>query len=298
VNLDLFSQLREPAPAQTVAIEGDEVVTVSPEGRRRSCKLSELLERALLVAPSLPRAILPAGVVCEWPFPGGRALVHQTAPRVHSFKWIEADSAARHGPGTSYRIARVALPYVIVIAVFEGFATDRPTLSSWNECFFSNQPLQKQGFDTPMRYPALLNCSRFGDEGRPLSWICVQHLRDGRSFHPREVDPGLRRALEALLQHLLETGFNYSSEEHELSSWFSETVSARIDPRLESIEAWERATEADPSFAVEVPWLETKKTLGQVLERMAKVVGARVPSLRTAADVARLVANSRRRRAK
>ena len=85
-------------------------------------------------------------------------------------------------------------------------------------------------------------------------------------------------------------GFNRSSEHHELSSWFTETVSAGVDPRLASVETWEAASAEEPLFVLQVPWLPTGKTLGQVIERIRDQRGSR--RIETAQDVARVVLNS------
>jgi hypothetical protein len=163
-------------------------------------------------------------------------------------------------------------------------------LSGSNECFFRNEPLGS--LDDDLCYPALLNCSRFDpQEGRPLSWICTQHL-DYASIR-KEADPNrcMRLGLRRLLHCLLETGFNYSSEHHERSSWFSE--STRVDRRIATIEAWEQATARDPLFVLEVPWLPTRHTVRQAAERVFANHAARGSAIRTAADIARLVFNSR-----
>jgi hypothetical protein len=278
-----------------VLIEGEDVIVVSPEGQRHTLPLASLWSLAVPPRPDSRGCIHPTGVKHYAPFPGGLVAVHQTAPRVWSFKWLDPSSAAEFGEGATYREVRLALPYLIVLAVYEGFGGPRqPVLSGWNECFFALAPLEQEGLATPLYFPALLNCSRFDDEDRPLSWICVQYLGKKPTVdltHPAGLDRGLRTGLSALLQHLLETGFNRSSEHHELNSWFTETVKARVDPRLANVETWERASAEDPLFALDVKWLPVEKTLGQVIERIAKSRGNGQAGLCSAADVARLVTN-------
>jgi hypothetical protein len=288
---------RVAQPAPTVTIEGDEVRAVLPEGSAATMKLEDLLERIQPGVPDSRGAVLPDGVKCMLPMANGCILVHQTTPRVYNFRWIAADSKAEYGPRTSYQQVRLALPYLIVLAVFERARGDLPRLGQRNECFFLNEPLDLKGLDTELCYPALLNCSRFPDQpDLPLSWICTQHLSPREFARGQTLEQSLRAGLEALLHHLLESGFNRSSEHHELNSWFSETVAAGVDPRIASVRDWERATAEDPLFVLEVPWLRTGLSLGKVADRIARVRGRAGPLVTCADDVARLVMNAEARR--
>jgi hypothetical protein len=259
-------------------------------------KLESLLGRTHAAVPDTRGAILPDGVKCVLPIGNGCIAVHQTPPRVYSFRWIAANSPAEYGPGTSYRQVRLALPYLLVLAAFERARGGLPQLSSHNECFFLNQPLDAKGLETELCYPALLNCSRFPDSpGHPLSWICTQNLSSREFGRAQNLDQSLRIGLQALLHHLLETGFNRSSEHHEMSSWFAESVAARIDPRIASVEAWERATAEDPLFVLEVPWIPTGFSLQKVVERIGEAHGPSRARVTCAEDVARLILNATHR---
>ncbi len=101
----------------------------------------------------------------------------------------------------------------------------------------------------------------------------------------------MRAGLGALLQCLLETGFNYSSEEHEESSWFTE--STHVDPRIASVENWVEATRDNALFVLDVPWLKTGKTVRQVVDRAFANCGLQSKLAVTAADLARPVFNYR-----
>lgn len=290
---------RAGAAPESIAIEGERVHAVSPEGERRSIELAELLERVAPRRLDTGDTVLPDGVKCVLPLPGGTLFVHQTPPRVHRLQWIANDSPAPFGRGASYREVSLALPYLIVLAVFDGRPGAVPQLAGSSECFFSNRPLDADGLDTELAFPALLNCSRFpdGDPSRPLSWICVQHLAEAGRASERTVRGAVQKGLAALLHHLLESGFNLSSEHHEVSSWWSETVKAGVDPRLASVEAWERASAEDRLFALEVPWLPTGRTLRQVAQRIADARGRSGPGVRTARDLLRVIFRAPARRA-
>jgi hypothetical protein len=280
----------------TVTIEGDEVRASLPEGVAAAMKLGDLLDRIRPGVPDSRGTILPDGVKCAFPTGDGCILVHQTPPRVHNFRWIAGDSKAEFGPGTRYRQVRLALPYLIVLAVFERARGDLPRLGNRNECFFLNDPLDSKGLETELCYPALLNCSRFPDQpGYPLSWICTQHLSPREHGRAKTLEHSLRAGLQALLRHLLESGFNRSSEHHEMNSWFSESVAAGIDPRIASVESWERATEQDPLFVLEVPWLQTGVSLKGAAERIVKAGKRGEPCPASADDVARLILNAKPR---
>jgi len=286
-----------PPPAPTVTIEGDEVRAALPEGVAAAMKLEDLLERIRPGVPDSRGTILPDGVKCVLPTGDGCIVVHQTPPRVYNFQWIAGGSEAEYGPGTNYRQVRLALPYLIVLAVFERARGDLPRLSNRNECFFLNQPLDLKGLETELCYPALLNCSRFPDRPEhPLSWICTQHLSAREHGRANTLEQSLRVGLQTLLHHLLESGFNRSSEQHELNSWFSESVAAGIDPRIASVESWERATNQDPLFVLEVAWLRTGLSLGKAAERIVQARGDGGLQVTCADDLARVILNARPKR--
>jgi len=277
---------------EAITIQDDEVRAVSPEGTTSSMKLTELLSKLAPRRPDSAEMVLPDGVKALIPMATGAIVVHQTPPRVFSFKWIAADSEAEFGGGTRYRTVRIALPYLVVLAVFESPRGGLPTLGARNECFFLNQPLDANGYDTELHFPALLNCSRFPDDpNHPLSWICTQHLRPRDFLVKSNLERSIHVGLSALLRHLLESGFNRSSEQHELNSWYSESVAAGIDPRIASVEDWEKATAEDPLFVLEVPWLSTGRSLREVTLRIIGAGGSAQTPPTNANDLARIIHN-------
>ena len=99
----------------------------------------------------------------------------------------------------------------------------------------------------------------------------------------------VRAGFRALMHCLLETGFNYSSENHEGASWFGE--SRKVDARINTVERWQEATTQDPLFVLEVPWLKTGLSLGQIVERVFKNHGALNGDAWTSVTLARHVFN-------
>ncbi len=273
-----------------ITIEGNEVRAVSPEGRTATMTVEALLEAVNRRRMSSRGMILPNGLVYLDSKGATTVWVHETPPCVYQFKWIARDSPARYGPQTKYRTVRIALPYLVVLAAFEG-----DMLSPQNECFFRTRPLDDDADE--LLYPALLNCSKFTpQEGKPLSWICTAKMTPEHYAGCRDSKQRMRAGFRALMRCLLESGFNYSSEEHEGSSWFTE--STRVDPRVATVEAWEEATRENPLFVLDVPWLSTGKSLREVIDRMYAYRGIAEGGGLGINDLVRTMFNRRRRKPK
>lgn len=293
--------------ADAVVIDGTNAEAVSREGSRAAMELPALMEK-LIPPPATDTQdlVLPDGVKAVRTRGRITIFVHETPPATWSFKWIAPDSKAQFGPGTKYRTVRIALPYLVTFCVFDSGGSGRGgsvgsgslVLSSLNECFFSRHPLSRLD-EGELCYPALLNCSRFPMlQGHPLAWICTEHLDFKRLLEIQDPNQRVRASFRALMETLLGSAFNLSSEAHEGSSWFTETVRRKVDPRVESIERWQSETEKDPMFVLEVPWLGTGKTVAQMLERIftlrrsgAGGGGGARPAVSTSDDIARIIFN-------
>jgi hypothetical protein len=285
--LDRQSHQR-PVDGSSLTITGTEVVATSPEGQTAAMPIEAFLTKVAarrmdtggVVLPDGVKAVVAEGAITVW--------VYECPPSVQRFNWIAPDSPVPFGPGTEYRSVRLALPYVIVLVVFAADAGGNLHLTGCNECFFRTAPLKS--LDDPLLYPALLNCSRFEpQEGKPLSWICTQQLRPTPAMRDPDLNKRMTASFEALRHCLLETGFNLSSEHHECSSWY--TASRTVDPRIDTVEAWQAASAEQPLFVLEVPWLPTNHTLKQAAARICKQQQARAKAPRTAAALARVVFN-------
>jgi hypothetical protein len=271
-----------------VLIEGQDAVATSPEGQQASMPIEALLSRVAsgqlssgpAMLPDGLKAVLSTGAITIW--------VWECPPRVHQFSWIANDSPAPFGKGASYRLVSLALPYLVVFAVFARNEAGLPVLTPNNECFFRTAPLKR--FDDELFYPALLNCSKFvPPDGRPLSWICTQHLKATPKM--QSPDPAERyiAAFEALRHCMLETAFNYSSEHHEGASWYTE--SRRVDPKIHTVEAWEQASRESPLFVLDLSWLKTGHTVGQVADRIFTNLRINQRRIQSAAGLARIIFN-------
>jgi len=274
---------------ETIMIHGSEVQAVTSGSKKDNMPLADLLAQVAPRRMDGCGVLFPAGV--RTVIPGGRAMIwiYESPPRVYSFRWITNDSPVKFGNGTKYRTVQIALPYLVVLAVFAPGEGGRLTLSSANECFFRVAPLKNLEKDE-LLFPALLNCSKFNpQEGHPLSWICTQHLNRASFDHESDTNRRLCAGFESLRKCLVETGFNYSSENHESSSWFTE--SRGIDPRISTVENWQAASKENPLFVLDVPWLKTGHTIERVAERIFK--NLRIPQVTytSAADLARVIFN-------
>jgi hypothetical protein len=270
---------------ETITIKDRQVLAVSPEGLKAQMTIEDLILKLAPRRMDTNGAVLPDGLKAVFSRGPFTIWVHQTPPRIWHMKWIKADSPKEYGQGTTYRNVRIALPYIIVFAVFQGDGQ----LMHCNECFFRNEPLND--LSDMLLYPALLNCSEFHvKEGQALSWICTQHVQPAAVLKEPDLNKRMRQGLKTLLHCLCETGFNRSSEKHEKSSWFSNSVG--VDPRIATVEKWQDASAKDPLFVLDVPWLKTDLSVQQLGDRIFKNRNAPPLSVATAADVARVVFNS------
>jgi hypothetical protein len=284
-----LAQAHEPGvPVAQLVIKDTKAIATSPEGTSASMPVEKLLARVAAGQTSTGPAILPDGIKAVLSQGPLTIWVWESPPRVYQFDWIAPDSPKPFGQGATYRKVRLALPYLIMLAVFARNDSGLPDLLPRNECFFRSAPLKR--FEDELRYPALLNCSKFDPpDGQPLSWICTQHLRPAPKMNSRQPEERFCAGFEALRHCLLETAFNYSSEHHEAASWFSESCHA--DPRLQTVEAWEAASAKDPLFVLEVPWLKTGHTLRQVTDRIFANLHAAKNRIQSAAGLARIIFN-------
>ncbi len=268
-----------------VYFRGNFVIAKTDEGRVYKIPVTRFVQLLRTLGGTDETFIQPDGL--RFTFRAGRltifVLEFSATPR--TLTWISEDSPAPYGPRARYRRVYISLPYIVVLAMFQD-----DLLSAANECFFRSQPIVDPAAQTELFFPALLNCSRFKPpDRRPLSWICTQHLKRHRLRAERHAGRRIYAGLHALQSCLFDTGFNYSSEHHEYSSWYTESRS--VDPRITTIGAWERATRDDRMFALDVPWLTTGMTIAQVVDRMFHNQGAHAREIQTSLDVARIIVN-------
>ena len=91
---------------------------------------------------------------------------------------------------------------------------------------------------------------------------------------------------------MLEAGFNYSSEHHELTSHWS--VAAKKIPEVADLNRWEQLSREDPLFSLKVPWLPAmmggrKLTVKRLVDRIEKLFCRQTPPLDSSDALARLI---------
>jgi hypothetical protein len=86
-------------------------------------------------------------------------------------------------------------------------------------------------------------------------------------------------------RHFWGAGFNRSSEIHEGMSYW--TASRSLDPRFQTLETWEQASQEHPFFPLEVSWTPAQATIGSVIEGMMARLSPRTPA--TVAQLSRLL---------
>lgn len=270
-----------------------EVVIAGDKARfsTATMELPTLLERA---GPGISTGpvILPRGVKSIQSRGNITLWIWEQPPCIHRLSWIAADSKKAYGPGTKYRWVKIALPYLIIAATFARDAQGYPVIIGKDECFFRNDPLKSMNDE--LCYPGLLNCSLWSngdtDLSHPLSWICTQHLKPNYQMNSTDIGDRYQGGFEAVRYCLLETSFNLSSEHNEGNSWFSKTK--EVDPRIATIEEWEKNTAKDPLFVLDVPWIPTQHTLGDFCERIFKQHSGSAPGgVKSAADLGRIIVN-------
>lgn len=269
-----------------VTLDGEHA-KVASEGGESTMPIATLAERmgppmstGSVILPSGIKAVLSQGSTTVW--------VYEKPPHIARLSWVRADSPSPCGPGTTYRQVEIALPYLIVLAVFRRDGNGLPALTLKDECFFRNQPLKS--LDDELCYPALLNCSKYNPTpypGAPMSWICTQHLKHTKQMRSGIPGDRFQAGFEAVRYCLLETSFNLSSEHHEGNSWFG--ASKEEIPEIATVEKWEASTKKNPLFVLDAPWLKTGMSLKAVVDRIFQNHGQATGGVKHADDVARLI---------
>src|SRR5689334_8465504 len=113
----------------TVTIEDKEVRVTTPEGKTIIMPLDRFLAR--IAPPRIDTAsfVLPDGVKAGFSSGATTILAYEAPPRVYALRWLCNDSPAPFGQEARYRTVRLALPYVVVLAVFASGADGQMMLT-------------------------------------------------------------------------------------------------------------------------------------------------------------------------
>jgi hypothetical protein len=262
-----------PCPRATMHVEGETIVLRTPEGHGYTLGLDELF--TLLVGPWKPLSelVLPRGTRAVRSVPGGLVVVFETPPGVHRVRWIAPTPEAKRGRGTVYREVELAFPYLILVTGVRIGSAGIPVHRGWTEAYFSNQPLTSS--QDRLHYPPLLNVCRTPEGGGSV--VCMQGLVRSPAPDTDDVSVRVHHELSAVVGHFLHSGFNEDFERIGRTSTFNDPRAKPEDPRLATIEDWERASAEDPDFVLDVSWVPTGRTLGDALRGTGVESGAGSP---------------------
>ena len=282
-----------------LTIQGKTVEAESPEGVTAKMPVAEFISKLAPERPSSGGIVLPDGIRMLSSSRSATVLVWELEPMVHRVQWISAKSPAPYGgrgQRVLYEFRELALPYLIMFVVFVRNRSGRLVLSGRNEAYFRNEPLKRD--DDELRFPALLNISKFRKEltdRSPLAWICTQNTNLARLAAIPDDNERFRASLCDLRKTMIEDSFNYSSEHHEFSSYW--TLSAKKIPDIADLDRWERRSREDPLFVLELPWLAAmagrkKMTVKKLIERIFAQNGSADPVLDASGSLAGIVYNN------
>jgi len=280
----------------TITITGKTVRATSPEGVTATMSVERFVRELHPPVMNCGGLVLPHGVHLFFSTPTTTIFFWELPPAVHHVRWISADSAVPYRMGGAkvlYEDRRLAMPYVVIVAVFVRDPSGRLVMSGKNEAYFRTAPLEDA--DAELLFPALLNISKFPAKAAarmPLTWICTQYLNLQKLAAEPDFNTRVRQSLKALRSTMLEAGFNYSSEHHELTSYWS--VSARKIPEIADLDRWEQLSREDPLFALKLPWLPATvgrrpMTVQKLVDRIETLLGAKDTTPDTSDSLARVV---------
>jgi len=281
----------EKGNSNQAIIQDDHVAVTTPEGVAALMPLKDLISQLGDNSIDTRNLVLPDGTKAAITSGNMTIMVWEIPPQVHSVKWTTATNP-NNDTKKNYKQRSISLPYIIIIAPFTKHASNGLILHNSPECYFSNNPIKSM--EDKISFPALLNCSKHIREvdKRPLSWICTQYLNYSEISNVKEENTRIRLSMKRLIECLLYTGFNFSSEMNEGDSWYSEFCRKTKDERFINLDKWEEATEADPTFVLEVDWISTEKSVRELVDRMFSIHntgGARSAEGITFVDVERVV---------
>jgi hypothetical protein len=280
----------------TITITGKVVKATSPEGVTATMPIDQFVQKLHPPIMNCGGLVLPHGVHLYFSTASTTIFFWELPPAVHLVRWISADSKVPYRMGGAkvlYEDRRLAMPYVVIVAVFIRDPSGRLVLSGKNEAYFRTAPLEDA--DDELLFPALLNISKFPGKvaaKMPLTWICTQFLDMQKLAAESDFNRRVRQSLKALRSTMLEAGFNYSSEHHELTSYWS--VSARKIPDVADLDRWEQLSREDPLFALKVPWLRATvgrrpMTVQKLVDRIETQLGVKDTTPDTSDSLARII---------
>ena len=185
-------------------------------------------------------------------------------PQVRLIRW-SADQMGKEG---EYQTYRLAFPYIVYFFLFFQASLEDMRVH------YRTAPLQSP--NDVLLMPNLWNVQA---DPEKLS-ACRACLR-GR---PEDLwQRPLVQQITMLLDFFWSTGFN-----SDIAGNCFERARV-LDPRITTLEAWEKASEAEPLFPLAVPWEELELTVGDVMDRLVESGPQHQRAIADASDLANLM---------
>jgi hypothetical protein len=201
-------------------------------------------------------------------------VVLELSPQVRQVRWIAARSSQPFGAGARYEGITLAFPYIVIVVLFSNGC-----LSGYQQLFYRTEAIASER--DALYLPNLLNVA---DGYGQKCWLCLANMEDVSRLP-------WNRKVQRVVEHVWEAGFNRSSEHHEGNSYWQQMSEANLDPRISSLESWEKATKADPFFMLDIKWRPAGLTVKQAVDAMLSV-GYAPASINTSADLVTLICAS------
>jgi hypothetical protein len=178
-------------------------------------------------------------------------LVLEEPPRRRRVIWVNGGD--NPGLPEDASIPRwLAFPYVVIVLSFEDGEGD-----GYHQLYYRTTPLDS--LDAPLLHANLLNVTTGRDS--PAHWLCLGQEPLASLDWPEKVQQALHT--------LWATPFNFDFEVPRGSGF---TRLRTLDPRIVSGAVWERASEVDPLFPLQVNWPPAGLTLREaVAESLASI---------------------------
>jgi hypothetical protein len=150
----------------------------------------------------------------------------------------------------------LAFPYIIyLIYLAEGGIPDYKS-----RMFYRNSPLETFNDKLFLSNLTHVNMNKRHEEG--IGSICLY-----ANFVNSSED--LTTKVNRKLQGYWETKFDYMNDGG--GSYFDGFMKAKeVDPRIANLDAWQTASRLDPLFVLEIPWIDSEKTAGEILKDMTQ----------------------------
>jgi len=213
------------------------------KGFRKEVQLTPFMKKLAPLLGGTPGeavAIPPYGAKAMWRNGTTTVVQIELPPQLRTVYWILEGSEKDYGSGVKDKARNLAFPYIEIFVKFQNNAL------SGDQClYYRTEPVESM--DDVLLQSNLLNVSDFdpGEIHGQKAWFCSQYFSVPASASWKEKIAGIHGLL-------WQWTFSKSSEHHEGNSYWK--YNHGIDPRISTIDAWEKASKKDPFFMLKVDW--------------------------------------------